>query len=348
MNNQTVKEKPDGLSVVICCHNSASRLPRTLSHLLNQNLPDSCQWEVLVIDNASTDDTAEAARQYWPHANPISLRVVEETKVGLANARIRGIHEARYEIIVFVDDDNWLEASYLSIAYSIMSEHPDVGACGGLGSASFEELEPDWFGQFQSTYAVGPQGAKAGEVDISRGYLFGAGLTLRRSQLLCMLTNGFQFLNIGRSGKHLGAGDDTEICFALGLSGWKLWYDPAMRFEHFMPANRMSIAHLHQTHSGFGTSAPILDAYRVLLNKKLRFRRIRQHWIGATLYYVMVFLINILVAIPLQLTPKRLAIRLTLASHYSRILRIIVLKKHYNHIVDGLRKAPWRKSCAPT
>ena len=59
-------ERPVGVSVVICCHNSTERLSPTLAHLAAQQVPDGVDWEVLLIDNMSTDGTADMARSLWP------------------------------------------------------------------------------------------------------------------------------------------------------------------------------------------------------------------------------------------------------------------------------------------
>src|SRR6185437_15848637 len=111
-----------GISVIICCFNSAKRLAPTLEHLYKQkNIPLS-SWEVIVVNNCSTDDTAPVAAQIWdsfPSHKP-DFRVVDEQTPGLSSARQRGIDESRYGFVVFCDDDNWLDENYLSIALNIM------------------------------------------------------------------------------------------------------------------------------------------------------------------------------------------------------------------------------------
>src|SRR5438552_1053990 len=120
-----------GVSVVVCCHNSAPRLTATLTHLAVQQVHGDLQWEVIVVDNASTDDTAGVAHDAWPRSLPI-LRVVHECALGLAHARSRGLSEARYEIVSFIDDDNWVDPDWVKVLADVMAQHPDIGACGGL------------------------------------------------------------------------------------------------------------------------------------------------------------------------------------------------------------------------
>src|SRR5215472_9609045 len=121
-----------GVSIVICCHNSALLLPETLACLQAQTFsgvrPDC---EVIVVDNASTDQTSQAARHHWPSDGPIPLRIVQEPKLGLTAARLRGIAEAQYEFVCFVDDDNRVASDWVESVFRLMSAHPQIGACGG-------------------------------------------------------------------------------------------------------------------------------------------------------------------------------------------------------------------------
>jgi hypothetical protein len=99
----------DGVSVVLCCYNSVGRLPETLRHLSMQRLPSGCQWEVLLVDNASQDDTAFVASGLWEDlGRPAPLRIVHEPIPGLSSARNAGIRNACYEYVILCDDDNWL------------------------------------------------------------------------------------------------------------------------------------------------------------------------------------------------------------------------------------------------
>src|SRR5687768_534263 len=123
----------EGVSVVICTHNGAARLPAVLSHLAAQQA--EVPWEVVVVDNASTDDTAQVATRHW-QAQAAPLRVVSEPQLGLSNARRRGLDAAAYPIVAFVDDDNWLAPDWVATAARLMAQLPDVGALGGFIEAA--------------------------------------------------------------------------------------------------------------------------------------------------------------------------------------------------------------------
>ena len=75
---------PLGITAAICTHNGAARLPATLRRLGLQSVPTEIPWEVVLIDNASTDGTADVARACWPAAVRPQLRVVSEDRLGLS------------------------------------------------------------------------------------------------------------------------------------------------------------------------------------------------------------------------------------------------------------------------
>jgi glycosyltransferase involved in cell wall biosynthesis len=267
-----------GVSVVICCHNSARRLPETLAHLADQNVPVGTPWEVLVVDNGSTDGTSEVASWTWASRMTVPLRVVKEVRPGLSHARRRGFDEARYGIISYVDDDNWLEKTWVRVAAELMEKHSNVGACGGQSEAMCEVVAPAWFSAVEGSYAVGQQAPKAGDIGWTRGFLWGAGLTVRREALAQLFDGGFCSALEDRSGQTLSSGGDSELCFAMRLAGWRLYYEPEMRFKHFIPEGRLNWNYVRRLHRGFGRSKPVLGVYGKAHLAQQRDKQFRNHW----------------------------------------------------------------------
>jgi glycosyltransferase involved in cell wall biosynthesis len=252
-----------GISVVICCHNSAQRLPKTLAHLAGQTHTDSVDWEVIVVDNASTDETAAVATSLWPAAAPAPLKVVAEPQAGLTFARWKGITEARYPILIFVDDDNWLDPEYVSRASRIMEEHPEVGVCNGFGSPVFDEEPPAWFREFQACYAVSNPDWPTHDVTEKIPVPFGAGMVIRKCALLGLKEQGFEPLLTDRTGTKITSGGDTELCVALSLSGWRWWRDAGLQFQHYMPKGRINWRYCLKLAHGGGASYTMLDLYQM-------------------------------------------------------------------------------------
>jgi glycosyltransferase involved in cell wall biosynthesis len=257
-----------GVSVIICCHNSASRLPETLRHLAAQHVPNGIPWEVVVVDNASTDETREVALREWPASAPARLRVVAESRPGLRLARERGQAESCWPIISFIDDDNWVGPDWVRLVSEILSEHPEVGACGGWNKAVCEVPAPPWFEPNDHCYAVGPQAEPGTENGGSVRRLWGAGLNIRRAAWDGLVKNGYRPLLMDREGKRLTAGGDSELCHALRLAGWQLWYDPRLTLKHFIPAGRLRWTYLRALVRGFG--ATLTDPYWFEVDERFR------------------------------------------------------------------------------
>src|ERR1700682_3834 len=276
----------EGVSIVVCCHNSARLLPETLACLAAQQFSSATPaCEVIVVDNASTDQTGETAGASWPDKTRIPLRIVQEPNLGLTSARLRGIAEAKYEFICFVDDDNRVSVDWIENVFRTMTEHPEVGACGGQVEPQPETVLPAWFDSFYSYYALGQQAAEAGDITETRGYLWGAGLCLRKKAWSALAENHFDFLLSDRKGRSLSSGGDAELCYALRLGGWRLWYEPRLTMLHFLPDARLNWSYLRRLSRGFGAATAGFDAYDMALKgKPLDFgQRLRQTWSWQTL-----------------------------------------------------------------
>jgi glycosyltransferase involved in cell wall biosynthesis len=257
-----------GVTVIVCCYNSSTRLPSVLTHLAAQEVPGDIPWEVIVVDNASTDDTSQVALHVWPKDLPVPLNVLYEPELGLIHARHRGFSEARYELVSFIDDDNWVASDWVKVVFEVMSQRPTIGACGGLAEAVCEIEPPWWFEKYKSHYAAGSQGPIGGDVTETRGYLWGAGLTIRKSVWQELIKSGFRSLLTGRRGNNLTAGEDSELCFAMRIAGWRLWYEPCLHLRHFLPAQRLTWRYFRLLFRGFGASTVGHDPYRVLLRSE--------------------------------------------------------------------------------
>ncbi|AFY68803.1 glycosyl transferase family 2 [Thalassoporum mexicanum PCC 7367] len=253
-----------GVSIVICCYNGEARLPTTLQHLVAQQVDAAIDWEVILVDNASSDRTTAVAIETWAAANvQAPLITVNEPQPGQTHARLKGIATAKYDLVSFVDDDNWVSPNWIQTVVEIMQNHPEVGACGGQNSAVAEVELPTWFADYQCDYAVGTQADTAGDVTDTRGFLWGAGLTMRKRAWQQLHDRGFEPINGGRAGQILTSCDDYEFCQALILAGWRLWYDPRLHLSHFMSPNRLQWSYLKRLKRGFGASSVGLDAYKI-------------------------------------------------------------------------------------
>lgn len=257
------------VSVVICTYNGALRIRPTLQ-ALSRCVADF-PVEIIVVDNNSTDGSGLLAEQIWAECgnNDVAFRVVNEAEPGLSFARRAGVRAAQGDLVVFCDDDNWLSADYLTVAVEILLD-PAIGATGGQCEPQIEGPIPTFLYSHGNGYALGVQALVRGDVTESRGYLWGAGLTARRADLLRLYEcPGFPVLS-GRAGANLSAGDDFEICAGLVLLGRKLFYDDRLRLTHCIAPHRLNFDYLSRMHAGFKESDVGLRYYAVL--RELRSR----------------------------------------------------------------------------
>ena len=273
---------PDGVSVMICAYNSRLRLEPTLTSLKNQVVPVGVPWEVVLVDNASSDGTAEFATRFWG-AHSVPLRVVRESTPGQLYARRTGMLECRYEFISWVDDDNWVANDWVDRVQNVMRAHSEVAVCGSRSEAVFECEPPPWFAEHAGSYAVGLQAPVSGDVT-ERGRLWGAGMSVRRAAWAQLHRDGFQEKLTGRVGSAVnsGCGEDGELCEELVRRGWRLWYDERLVLQHYMPAGRLTWNYCRNLYRGFGRGSEVLDRYaRARKGQSVpngRFAEIR-HWL---------------------------------------------------------------------
>jgi glycosyltransferase involved in cell wall biosynthesis len=113
---------PVDVSVVICTYNGQDRLPEVMDALMIQVVPPEIRWEILVIDNNSTDRTSAVAAAYVPRS-PVPLKVVVETEQGLVYARRRGVLDSAGRLISFLDDDTIVDPNWVAAIHEFFRTH---------------------------------------------------------------------------------------------------------------------------------------------------------------------------------------------------------------------------------
>lgn len=243
---------PLSLSVILCTRDPhAGRLARTLAGLAAQTL-SAGRWELLLVDNGSSP-ALEHGSLPAPGPALTNLRVVPEPVPGLTPARLRGIAEARGEVLVFVDDDNVLAPGHLAAALAAFEASPRLAAAGGPVRPEFETPPPSWAEEFHGLLALhdhGPAPLLArGAADASWPAFapVGAGLCLRRSAALdyaSALRRDPARAALDRRAGQLTSGGDNDIVFTALRAGGDVAYLPELALSHLIPASRLEPAYL--------------------------------------------------------------------------------------------------------
>ncbi len=249
-----------GVSVVICCYNSKARLYKTLKALAHQIIDKEINVELIIVDNASTDETAIYAKEIWESFNsPWLLISTYKAQPGLGNARKKGIAEANYAYVLFCDDDNWLSPNYVTDAYHILNNDSTIAACGGIGLPVFETEKPYWFDEYAESFALGSQ-----EIVRENGKLlclYGAGLVFKKEVINQLDVSGYTQFFKDRVGKKLSSSGDIELTNAMVLMGYKLYYSENLKFYHFLPKERLTFNYIKNLFIANGTDGPIRNLY---------------------------------------------------------------------------------------
>lgn len=264
-------ENPIGVSFLLCTYNGASRLAETLACLAAQDVAAGLLWEVVFVDNASTDGSAALARQAWKALGaPAPLRQLHEPRPGYKVAMQRAIDQARYCYACIVDDDNRLRSDYLRTGVELLERHPRIGVLGGPNTATFDGPMPEWFPAFRHCYAAGPQLDRVGgrfvplpEGPVGRNVLWGAGMFVRTAIWHRLRAVGFTSLFTGRQGEaNLTAGEDDELCYVAQLLGYQVYYSTRLHLSHHIAPGRLTEDYRDRLFYASARATPRLNAYR--------------------------------------------------------------------------------------
>ncbi len=256
------RESKPGISVIVCTYNGAARLPDTLRHLAAQQGAGLPGWEVLLIDNASTDNTLDVARQEASRHPALPLRVVQEPQPGKIHALNRGFREAAYAHYVICDDDCWLAPDYLRTAYGHMTADASVGILNGPYQNVYDTEPPEWLRRIEPLFTSTSMGDRRLDITDHPGSIWGAGMVLRRRAYEQLLALGFTPVLTGGQGAKRRAGEDTELCLAVRLLGYRIIYEPALHFRHFVTVRRMQWQTLVNIARANGAASIYYSAYR--------------------------------------------------------------------------------------
>lgn len=223
------------ISVVLCTFNRCETLPKALESATALTFSGTAEWEVLVVDNNSTDRTREVVEEFCERY-PACFRYLFEPKPGKSYALNSGIREAKGDIVAFMDDDVIVEANWLESLTASLSSDKRSGAGGRILPIWFVPI-PRWLPRI-GRYALAPLalfdlGLQAGEL---REAPFGTNMAFRKSMF--EKYGGFR-TDLGPNPNDLVRGEDTEFGSRLLAAGERLFYEPAAVVYHPVAANRV-------------------------------------------------------------------------------------------------------------
>ena len=255
---------PDA-TVLIPTYNRAALLDETLQSLRGLRVRPGRSWNVIVVDNNSSDETrAVVERQAQDFAVP--LRYLFEGKQGRSSALNAGIAAADGAIVAMTDDDVRVDEGWLDAACATLlgQADPSIAYAGGPVNPIWEVEPPPWLdltrGDLWGTIAIQDHGSERFVYEDARKVPLGANMAARRE--LFGAVGGFR-ADLGRSSGKVVMGQEVpELLARARAAGLRGVYEPAMRVRHHIPARRLDRSYFRRWWLGKGVSRAMLEAAR--------------------------------------------------------------------------------------
>lgn len=229
------------MSITICTYNGQAYLSEVIESILAQECFDEIIDKLIIVDNASTDNTKNIILHYQS-LEPL-IEYIYESTPGLSHARKHGAL-VNSDWVAYLDDDNLVMPGWIKEAKKYIEENPNIGVFNGVSipmirhNATEEEitmLKAIYPSLACTHYNI--EQYKANVKSELKGP-FGAGMILRTKQLKEFLDAGWTH-NEGRKGEKLGSGEDGEIASSVIEKGFSYGFNKKMALWHIIPAKRL-------------------------------------------------------------------------------------------------------------
>lgn len=227
-----MKDKTILLSVIVCTYNRVSLLKKCLSSIKKQTASVK-NYEVVVVDNSSTDSTKEMFKEYAK--NRTNIRIVTEKNVGRSNARNRGWQEAKGKYVAYVDDDAIVKSDWLEKIIAFINKYPKIKVFGGPYDRYSIKQIPAWLPEKYFTLDLG---GKLKKLNLKNEWLSGSNMIFNRS--IFNKYGGFN-TNFGGVGEKIFYGEETEFFTRLKKKKEPVYYVPTIRIKHLVTGKKLHL-----------------------------------------------------------------------------------------------------------
>lgn len=253
------------VSVILCTYNPVMPvLEWAVESLRNQTL-SAGEFEFILVDNNSEPSVQDQLRGLLPGLRP---RIIREFRQGLVHARIAGIRAASAPLIVFVDDDNHLDPTYLDDAIAIARADPKIGCFGGETKGVLETSLPEWKVRLLPYVGVrdyGEDPITSARDEWGEWEPIGAGMVCRKDvaeEFISLVENRPEAQRLGRAGRAAMSGEDSLIAHAAYRLGYLCSYQPRLKLSHWIKKRRTSLRSFARIVAGHGRSQAVLQTVK--------------------------------------------------------------------------------------
>lgn len=238
------------VSVIVCTYNREKYIGTCLEHLASQTANPK-DYEVLIIDNKSTDNTANIAKKFIEENPSVQAQYLLEENQGHTYARNRGIKEANGKYLSFIDDDAFVEQNFIKGIMEYFSNHIHVQALGGKIIPEYETGRPKWMSKFLLPLVSALDMGSSPKRFKGSKFPIGANMSFRKE---VFEKYGLFDVELGRRGSELEGGDEKEVFIRLKRNNEEIHYVPTVVVKHIIPEKRIKIDYIKGLALGVGTS----------------------------------------------------------------------------------------------
>ncbi len=241
------------VTILICTRDNAASLERTLSSIAVQDVAADMSWRVVVVNNASSDDTSRRLARF---AKLIDLQVIDEARPGLSIARNTGVARARSDYIIFTDDDVTVPADWVASYAAAFRRYPDAAFFGGDidpvfpgAGASRARALATAAGSCFARFKTGPHDTRIDAAGNPKLYPFGANMAFRADAL-----KQFRFdEDLGRRPDGLVlSGEETGLIADMVAAGHVGYLVTGNLVKHWIAPSRQTLEYVRKYYYGQG------------------------------------------------------------------------------------------------
>ena len=272
------------VTVAICTFNRAESLRRSLESLAAMRVPNGLAWELIIVNNHSTDHTDDVVEEY---RDRLPLRREFEPRHGLSNARNRAIDTAKGKYIVWTDDDVVVDAGWLAAYVEAFRRWPDAAVYGGRIKPRYEPPVPRWISESESVvgsaFAIRDFGNEVQPLSVAEDRIpFGANFAVRLAEQRVFRYDP----DFGLAPNRRRGFDEVDVVSRLLMSGAKGYWLPQAEVEHCIGRERQTILYIGNYYEGFGETCAFRDA-AVTAAKPFWFGIPRRIWPRLVVWWVL-------------------------------------------------------------
>lgn len=265
------------ISIIICTFNPNESIFRRCLDAIKEALVGCELYEILIIDNNSANRFCEE-EYFKAFCNNLPVRLINEPKQGLTPARLRGIKESIGDILVFIDDDNFIALDFFIEGMKVATEYEHIGSWSGRVTLEFEKEPETWTKPYHGLLVKREikENYWSNMPYLTDSMPCGAGLFVRKQvahYYLELHETGKRIIQLDRNSNSLFSGGDNDLAACACDIGMGVGVFYKIELTHYIPVFRTEKSYLMKLAEGIAASTIVLYSFRGRLPEKMSIKK---------------------------------------------------------------------------